>query len=126
MLSVCLFSLYQIHYFFIIESILILVCLCVETLFKTGDQIPVPNHLEMMRCQRVLKPYSSSSQVTTKAIFHRTETNQTTTKTYPRNDTLSLPDAPHLRCVQNEGSFALDLLAEAVRVQNLEMTDQKH
>lgn len=93
-------------------------------MFKTGDQILVLNHFEMMRCQRVLKPYSSSSQVTTKALFHL-EINQTSTKTYPRNDTLSLPDAPHLRCVQNKGGFALDLLAEAVRVQNLEMTDQK-
>lgn len=38
---------------------------------------------------------------------------------YPRDDALGLLDAPHLRRVQNEGGLALDLLAEAVRVQHL-------
>lgn len=41
-------------------------------------------------------------------------------KSYSRNDALGLPDTPHLRCVQNEGGLALDLLPEAVRVQHLE------
>lgn len=41
------------------------------------------------------------------------------TESYPRDDALGLPDAPHLRGVQNEGGLALDLLAEAVRVQHL-------
>lgn len=41
------------------------------------------------------------------------------TKSYSRNDALGLPDAPHLRCVQDESSLALDLLTEAVRVQHL-------
>lgn len=40
-------------------------------------------------------------------------------KSYSRDDALGLPDAPHLRGVQNEGGLALDLLAEAVRVQHL-------
>lgn len=48
--------------------------------------------------------------------------NQSATQFYPRNDTLGLPDTPHLRRVQNEGCLALDLLTEAVRVQNLEGT----
>lgn len=38
---------------------------------------------------------------------------------YPRDDALGLLDTPHLRCVQNKGGLALDLLAEAVRVQHL-------
>lgn len=40
-------------------------------------------------------------------------------KSYSRNDALGLLDAPHLRCVQNEGGLALDLLTETVRVQHL-------
>lgn len=38
---------------------------------------------------------------------------------YSRDDALGLPDAPHLRCVQNEGGLALHLLTETVRVQHL-------
>lgn len=39
--------------------------------------------------------------------------------TDPRNDPLGLPDAPHLRGVQDEGGLALHLPTEAVRVQHL-------
>lgn len=52
------------------------------------------------------------------------EINQRATTSYSGNDTLRLPDAPHLRCVQNEGGLALDLLAEAVGVENLQRTNQ--
>lgn len=41
------------------------------------------------------------------------------TMSYSRDDALGLPDAPHLRCVQNEGGLALHLLTETVRVQHL-------